>query len=308
MKKLITTVILGSVIFSCNKSGGNARSTDKLENDDQKAAYAFGIMMGQEAERFSKSQDADSLNYDEVKKGLLDYFGKSGERNSYAYGQQLGLQISTVIKRQKLEGKLDEQVIIQGLMNYVKKDSLLFNKDSIMTFLNSYSQKHFEVIKKENAEKGAKFIEEKRKDSKVKSTESGLLYEVIKEGNGAQPNENSIVEVNYVGKLIDAKQPFDESKKGEPTKFPLKSVIAGWKEGLQLMKVGSKYKFYIPGNLAYGEYGSPDGKIGPNETLEFEVELVSAEDAPAQPQQQQQLTPEQMKQIQEQMQRQQQGN
>jgi len=306
MKKIITTVILGAVVLSCNKFGGNAHVTDKLENDDQKAAYAFGIMMGQQAEMYSKSQGADSLNYDEVKKGLLDYINKSGEKNSYAYGQQLGMQIANVVKNQKLEGKLDNQVILQGLMNYVKKDSLLFNKDSIRNFLNDYAKNNFERIKTENAEKGKAFIEKMKKDSKVKATESGLLYEVIKEGTGETPNENSIVEVNYIGKTSDGKE-FDSSEKGEPAKFPLKNVIAGWQEGLQLMKVGSKYKFYIPGDLAYGEQGSHDGKIGPNETLVFEVELVSVEEAPAQPQQQQ-LTPEQIQQIQEQMQRQQQGN
>jgi len=307
MKKIITAVILGAVVFSCNKSGGNAHVTDKLENDDQKAAYAFGVMMGQEAERYSKSLGADSLNYDEVKKGLLDYINKSGEKNSYAYGQQLGMQIASVVKGQKLEGKLDNQVILQGLMNYVKNDSLLFNKDSIRNFLNEYAKNNFERIKTENAKKGQVFIEKMKKDSKVKATESGLLYEVVKEGTGETPNENSIVEVNYVGKTSDGKE-FDSSEKGEPAKFPLKNVIAGWQEGLQLMKVGSKYKFYIPGELAYGEQGSRDGKIAPNEALVFDVELVGVEEAPAQPQQQQQLTPDQIKQIQEQMQRQQQGH
>ena len=307
MKKIITAVILGAVVFSCNKSGGNAHVTDKLENDDQKAAYAFGVMMGQEAERYSKSLGADSLNYDEVKKGLLDYINKSGEKNSYAYGQQLGMQIASVVKGQKLEGKLDNQVILQGLMNYVKNDSLLFNKDSIRNFLNEYAKNNFERIKTENAKKGQVFIEKMKKDSKVKATESGLLYEVVKEGTGETPNENSIVEVNYVGKTSDGKE-FDSSEKGEPAKFPLKNVIAGWQEGLQLMKVGSKYKFYIPGELAYGEQGSRDGKIAPNEALVFDVELVGVEEAPAQPQQQQQLTPGQIKQIQEQMQRQQQGH
>jgi FKBP-type peptidyl-prolyl cis-trans isomerase len=303
MKKIITTVILAAVVVSCNKTGGN--SADKLENDDQKAAYAFGVMMGQEAERYSQSLGADSLNYDEVKKGLLDYINKAGEKNSYAYGQQLGMQISSVVKGQKLEGKLDNQVILQGLMSYLKKDSLLFNKDSIRSFLNDYAQNNFERIKTENAEKGTAFIEKMKKDSNVKATESGLLYQVVKEGTGETPNDNSIVEVNYVGKTSDGKE-FDSSEKGKPAKFPLKNVIAGWQEGLKLMKIGSKYKFYIPGNLAYGEQGSRDGKIGPNEALEFEVELVSMEEAPAVPQgQQPQLTPEQMEALQKQIQQQQ---
>jgi len=306
MKKLITTVILGAVVFSCNKSGGNAHVTDKLENDDQKAGYAYGLNLGQQVERYSESLKEDSLNYDELQRGIFDYLNADKKnRDSYANGQSIGMSIQNFLKTQKLEGKVDEKYIVQGIMDVLKKDSLLFSKDSINSFMQKYMMANNDRIKNENTEKGNKFLETKKKDSKIKTTASGLMYEVVKEGTGVQPNENSIVEVNYVGNTVDGKQPFDESKKGEPAKFPLKNVIAGWKEGLQLMKVGSKYKFYIPGNLAYGEYGSPDGKIGPNETLIFDVELVSAEDAPAQPQQQQQLTPEQMKQIQEQMQKQQ---
>lgn len=307
MKKIITTVILGAVVFSCNQSGGNAHVTDKLENDDQKAGYAYGVTLGQQVERYSESLKEDSLNYDELQRGISDYLNSDKKkRDSYSTGQSIGMSIYNFVKAQKLEGKVEEKYIVQGIMDVLKKDSLLFSKDSVNSFMQKYMMSNTDRIKTENTEKGNKFLEEKKKDGKVKSTESGLLYEVVNEGTGAQPNENSVVEVNYVGKLIDAKQPFDESKEGEPTKFPLRNVIPGWQEGLQLMKVGSKYKFYIPGNLAYGEYGSPDGKIGPNETLIFEVELVSAEDAPAQPQQQQ-LTPEQMQQLQEQMQRQQ-GN
>ena len=308
MKKIITAVILGAVVFSCNKSGGNASVTDKLENDDQKAGYAYGMNMGEQVQRYSESMKEDSLNYDELQKGIMFYFNSDTKtRDSYMTGQQIGKSIHEFLKSQKLEGKVDDKFIVQGIMDVLKKKTLLFPKDSITDFMQKYIMANQDKIKSENGEKGSKFLEEKKKDSKVKSTESGLLYEVVQEGTGAQPNANSIVEVNYVGNTIDGKQPFDESKKGEPAKFPLQNVIAGWKEGLQLMKVGAKYKFYIPGNLAYGEYGSPDGKIGPNETLIFDVELVSAEDAPA-PQQQQQLTPEQIEQLKQQMQQQQQGH
>ncbi len=308
MKKIITTVILAAVVVSCNKSGGSLGTVDKLENKDQKAGYAYGMNIGEQVKGYSESLKEDSLNYDELQKGLMDYInGNEKTRDSYTSGLQIGKTIHDFLKMQKLEGVVDQKYIVQGLMDVLKKKKdPLFAKDSIDMFMRQYMQDNVTRIQTENKAKGNKFLEETKKNSKIKSTESGLLYEVITEGTGANPTENSIVEVNYTGKTSDGKE-FDASKKGEPAKFPLRNVIAGWKEGLQLMKIGSKYKFYIPSELAYGEYGDQSGKIGPNEVLVFDVELISAEDAPA-PSQQPQLTPEQMQQLQQQMQQQQQGN
>ena len=308
MKKIITTVILAAVVVSCNKSGGSSMGTvDKLENKDQKAGYAYGMNIGEQVKGYSESLKADSLNYDELQKGLNDYLnGDAKTRDSYTSGLQIGKTIQDFLKMQKLEGVVEPKYIVQGLMDVLKKKKdPLFAKDSIDNFMRQYMQDNVTRIQNENKAKGTKFLEETKKNSKVKATESGLLYEVVTEGTGAMPTENSIVEVNYVGKTSDGKE-FDSSKKGEPAKFPLRNVIAGWKEGLQLMKIGSKYKFYIPSELGYGEYGDQMGKIGPNEVLIFDVELISAEEAPAQSQQPQ-LTPEQMQQLQQQMQAQQQG-
>lgn len=106
------------------------------------------------------------------------------------------------------------------------------------------------------------------------TTASGLKYKVQKEGEGVQPSAIDEVTVHYTGKLLDGTV-FDSSvERGEPTSFPLNRVIAGWTEGLQLMKEGAKYEFIIPSNLAYGEQGTPGGPIGPNATLYFEVELI----------------------------------
>ena len=110
----------------------------------------------------------------------------------------------------------------------------------------------------------------------MKTTASGLQYETITEGTGAQPKAADKVKVHYKGTLIDGTE-FDSSyARGQPVEFPLGNVIPGWTEGLQLMKVGGKAKLYIPSNLAYGERGA-GAKIGPNETLIFEVELLNVE-------------------------------
>ena len=122
-------------------------------------------------------------------------------------------------------------------------------------------------------EEGKKFLEENVKKEGVHVTPSGLQYKVITEGFGTKPKATETVVVHYRGTTIDGKE-FDSSyKRGEPISFPLNGVIAGWTEGLQLMKTGAKYELYIPYNLAYGERGA-GGVIPPYATLIFEVELL----------------------------------
>lgn len=123
-------------------------------------------------------------------------------------------------------------------------------------------------------EDGIKFLEENLKKEGVTVTSSGLQYEVLEDATGAKPSASNTVEVHYRGTLITGEE-FDSSyKRGETIEFPLRGVIAGWTEGVQLMSVGSKYRFYIPFHLAYGERGA-GGVIPPFATLIFDVELVS---------------------------------
>jgi FKBP-type peptidyl-prolyl cis-trans isomerase FklB len=124
-----------------------------------------------------------------------------------------------------------------------------------------------------NIVKGKEYLAENGKRKEVKTTATGLQYEVLKEGTGASPKATSTVEVHYKGTLIDGTE-FDSSyKRGQTISFPLNRVIPGWTEGLQLMKEGGKGRLVIPSNLAYGAAGAPP-VIGPNETLVFEIELV----------------------------------
>jgi FKBP-type peptidyl-prolyl cis-trans isomerase len=120
---------------------------------------------------------------------------------------------------------------------------------------------------------GQLFLKENGGKPGVKTTPSGLQYKVLREGSGKSPKATDVVVVNYRGTLINGKE-FDSSyKSGKPIEFPLNRVIPGWTEGVQLMKEGAKYEFFIPPNLAYGSRGA-GGVIGPDETLIFEVELL----------------------------------
>ena len=123
-----------------------------------------------------------------------------------------------------------------------------------------------------NAKAGRDFLEENGKRVEVKTTASGLQYEVLQEGSGKQPKAEDFVTVHYTGKLIDGTV-FDSSvERGEPATFGVTQVIPGWVEALQLMKEGAKYRLFIPSQLAYGPQGA--GPIGPNQTLIFDVELI----------------------------------
>ena len=126
---------------------------------------------------------------------------------------------------------------------------------------------------KVNEEAGKSYLEENGKRTEVVTTPSGLQYEVLEEGTGAQPSAGDQVKVHYTGRLIDGTV-FDSSvERGEPATFGVTQVIPGWVEALQLMKAGSKWRLHIPSNLAYGPQGA-GGVIGPNSTLIFDVELL----------------------------------
>ncbi len=304
MKKVLLSLVVIASLASCNKSG---KTVDKLENDDQKASYAFGTSLGDQAQMLnSRLTESDSVNYAEVEKGIRAYLNGGKERESFAIGQQIGQTIESVITAQGLEGKFDRDVVIQGFMDVVRKRKLLLTSEAGNQFLMTYAEKHVEVLKKENEAKSKKLIDEKKKASGAKTTASGLVYVVQKEGNGAKPTTNSTVKVKYTGKILDTGKVFDSTEKngGEPAEFPLSAVIKGWQEGLQLMSPGAKYTFYIPAELAYGINGAPQGGIGPNQALEFEVELLEAKDTPAAPQMapgqeggQPQMTPEQQEEL-----------
>lgn len=202
------------------------------------------------------------------------------QKFSYAIGVDLGRSLKPV------EKDVDLAALKQGLDDqFTRGESKLTQeqRDEIKNTVAKRMQERMVAEREEQAKKsvgeGEAFLAENGKKEGVKTTASGLQYEVLKEGEGKNPTASDNVTVHYKGTLINGEE-FDSSyARNQPVTFPLGNVIPGWTEGLQLMKPGAKYKFVIPSKLAYGEQGA-GAKIGPNATLIFEVELLSIE-APA---------------------------
>lgn len=200
---------------------------------------------------------------------------KELDRLSYALGLSMGNNF-----RSSGIDKLDAQDFADGVKavfdGAAPKMSYDEAKEVIRKYFEALEAKQREAAAaqgKVNEEAGKAFLDENGKRPEVKTTASGLQYEVLQEGDGAQPGPNDNVTVHYTGKLIDGTV-FDSSvERGQPATFGVTQVIPGWVEALQLMKVGAKWRLFIPSQLAYGPNGA-GGVIGPNATLIFDVELI----------------------------------
>lgn len=197
------------------------------------------------------------------------------DRLSYALGLSMGNNFrSSGIESLKFddfaEGVRAVYEGIQPKMSYEEAKEVI---REYFTAMEQKQQAQAAEQAKINREAGKAFLAENGKRPEVKTTASGLQYEVISEGDGAMPTAGDQVEVHYTGKLIDGTV-FDSSvERGTPATFGVTQVIPGWVEALQMMKAGSKWRIYIPSNLAYGPNGA-GGVIGPDATLIFDVELL----------------------------------
>lgn len=188
---------------------------------------------------------------------------------SYALGQLVG----TNIKEQTPPG-MNVDFVLKGLESALKGESQIFTPQQAESIFMAFGEAAAKVKNEKTRAAGQKFLEDNKKRAGITTTVSGLQYEVLKKGTGtASPKATDNVKVHYHGTLTDGSV-FDSSvDRGEPITFGLDQVISGWTEGVQLMHVGDKYKFYIPSDLAYGE-GSPTPAIPGGSTLVFEVELL----------------------------------
>lgn len=193
----------------------------------------------------------------------------------------LGADIGASLRSSKTE--INEAVVSRGLADSYQGKTLLMNEAEIAKVKQEFTQKLQQDYTARIKESGAKnkaagdaFLAENKKKPGVMVTTSGLQYQVLSEGKGPKPGPDAQVKVHYRGTLLDGKE-FDSSyKRGEPVTLKMSAVIPGWTEALKLMKVGGKYKLFVPSNLAYGER-EVGQDIGPNSTLIFEVELLGVE-------------------------------
>jgi FKBP-type peptidyl-prolyl cis-trans isomerase FklB len=209
---------------------------------------------------------------------LISCNGQKGKSNvslktsadSVAYG--IGVSIGSNMKKDGLDS-LNIELLSAGLKASMHGDSTLLNPQQAQGTIQAYLGAKQKAKADAAIGEGKKFLEENKKKPGVIELPDGLQYTVMKEGTGPMPKETDTVVVHYHGTLIDGTV-FDSSvDRGEPITYPVNRFVKGWTEALQMMKVGSKWKLFVPPSLGYGEHGS--GKIPGNATLIFEMELIS---------------------------------
>jgi len=194
---------------------------------------------------------------------------------SYMIGMQMAKSLEPV------KDDVDVDTIAKAIKTSLSGGKLLLTEEQAQKIGEKFGEKmqakqiaDMMAKAKKNAAEGAAFLAANGKKPNIKTTATGLQYEVISEGKGAKPKPTDVVQVNYEGSLLDGTVFDDSERHGGPAAMPLAQMVPGWREGVTMMPVGSKYRFWIPAALGFGEQGTPGGPIPPNATLVFEVELL----------------------------------
>jgi len=298
---------VAAAAVSVSLMGGSALAQDKtsLTTEKDKVSYAIGLDVGRSFEPVAPFLDVAAF-----KRGVQTIF-KGGQptqteeqakaadaalRQNIAAGQGQrqqgmppGMSPPAVDKEQvglmlgeravgpslaPLKDEVDLDVLVQAMQTQFSKGTALLSDAEAQATMQAFIASRQQRMGEKNRTEGAAFLSKNKTEKGVVTTPSGLQYTVLRQGSGERPTATSRVRVNYEGKLLDGTV-FDSSyKRGQPAEFGLNQVIAGWTEGLSLMPVGSKYRFWIPSQLGYGAEGAPGGTIGPDAMLTFDVELM----------------------------------
>lgn len=187
---------------------------------------------------------------------------------SYSIGYSLGKTLNPTAKN------LNVNQLMSGMKDGYTTRQPRLTQEQMEQALEDYQEQVIDVENEKTLKMGEAFLAKNAKQPGVKTTASGLQYQVLKQGNGKKPTEDNDVEVTFTGRFIDGKEFDGNSENGsEPARLTVDELIDGWAEGLQLMRTGSKYRFFIPSELAYGEEGMIEENIPPNSVLIFDVEL-----------------------------------
>ncbi|MCW0423104.1 FKBP-type peptidyl-prolyl cis-trans isomerase [Xanthomonas sacchari] len=309
MRGAVASLVVGMAMVAGHASaqapaaGGTATT---LSTEKQKVSYAIGMDVARSFEPIAQDIDVDAMQRaieNAFKQGKPLLSDEQTQATDTALRTQLaarkgqpvpgmapGTQPPPVSKENvglmlgdravgpslaRIQNDIDLPTLMGAVRTVFAKGQTAMTQEQAMATLQAFGASKQAAVATKNKQEGNAFLAQNKNQKGVITTPSGLQYMVLREGSGARPTSSSKVRVNYEGKLLDGTV-FDSSyKNGQPAEFALNQVVPGWSEGVALMPVGSKYRFWIPSNLGYGPQGMPGSPIGPDAMLTFDVELLN---------------------------------